>query len=408
MKILVALSRFPWPTNKGDKLRAWHQLLGMSNKNEVHIFCLTDEIVQPEDLEKAKSVFASVHVFSLKKMGIIQRLSLNVFQQNPFQVAYFSDRNAIAQFKSLVNEIQPEVVYCQLARMAEFCRDLNDCRKIIDYQDAFSIGLERRIANEPWWKKPFVSNEAKRLKKYEAQILEDFEIRTMISDQDAKLINHPQNTSFKIIPNGVDTNHYKPEPRARVIDLLFTGNMQYEPNVNCVKYVVEKVIPLLVNEYPYIQFVAAGMNPARELQQLKSRNLQLTGWVDDLRNYYQQSRIFIAPMQIGIGMQNKILEAMSMGLPVITSSLANNAIGAVHGKEIWIANTPEKVAEAVSYLLSNTELAITIGQNARNLMVEQFSWEKQNDKLCCLMNPNNNEELVHSESFRNSSHVKIK
>jgi hypothetical protein len=92
LKILVALSRFPWPTNKGDKLRAWHQLLGMSNKNEVHIFCLTDEIVQPEDLEKAKSVFASVHVCSLKKMGIIQRLSLNVFQQNPTEMPLLNSR----------------------------------------------------------------------------------------------------------------------------------------------------------------------------------------------------------------------------------------------------------------------------------------------------------------------------
>lgn len=394
MKILVALSRFPWPTNKGDKLRAWHQLIGMSNKNEVHVFCLTDEVVQPQDLEKAKAVFASVHVFNLSKIDVLTRLSLAVFQKIPFQVAYFSDRKAIAEFKSLVQQINPEIVYCQLARMAEFCRDIENCRKVIDYQDAFSIGLERRIANEPWWKKYVVSMEAKRLKTYESQILEDFEQRTMISEQDAKLIAHPLNTSLKIIPNGVDTDFYKPEPRARVIDLLFTGNMQYEPNVNCVSYVVDKVIPLLTKEFPHIQFVAAGMNPAKELQQIKSRHLQLTGWVDDLRNYYQVSRIFIAPMQIGIGMQNKILEAMSMGLTVITTTLANNAIGAIHGKEIWIANTPEKVAEAVSYLLNNTELAINIGHNARKLMVEQFSWDKQNAKLIRLMDACVSEDLL--------------
>ncbi len=394
MKILVALSRFPWPTNKGDKLRAWHQLIGMSNKNEVHVFCLTDEDVQPQDLEKAKAVFASVHVFNLSKIDVLTRLSLATFQKIPFQVAYFSDRKAIEEFKSLVQQINPDIVYCQLARMAEFCRDIENCRKVIDYQDAFSIGLERRIANEPWWKKYVVSMEAKRLKNYESQILEDFEQRTMISEQDAKLIAHPLNTSLQIIPNGVDTDFYKPEPRARVIDLLFTGNMQYEPNVNCVIYVVDKVIPLLTKEFPHIQFVAAGMNPAKELQQIKSRHLQLTGWVDDLRSYYQVSRIFIAPMQIGIGMQNKILEAMSMGLPVITTTLANNAIGAIHGKEIWIANTPEKVAEAISYLLNNTELAINIGHNARKLMVEQFSWDKQNAKLIRLMDACVSEDLL--------------
>jgi len=91
--------------------------------------------------------------------------------------------------------------------------------------------------------------------------------------------------------------------------------------------------------------------------------------------------LFVAPMQIGIGMQNKILEAMSMGLPVITSSLANNAIGAKHGKEVWIADSPEKVAEGISYLLNNTELALSLGQSARELMLKKYSWTHQNEAL---------------------------
>jgi glycosyltransferase involved in cell wall biosynthesis len=157
--------------------------------------------------------------------------------------------------------------------------------------------------------------------------------------------------------------------------------MQYEPNVNCVLYLMRSVFPLLKDEFPHIQLVAAGKNPASELRNLKTGNLQLTGWVDDLRKYYRTARLFVAPMQIGIGMQNKILEAMAMGLPVITSSLANNAIGAKHGKEIWIADTPEKVAEGISYLLNNTELALRLGQSARELMLKKYSWAHQNQAL---------------------------
>jgi len=100
-----------------------------------------------------------------------------------------------------------------------------------------------------------------------------------------------------------------------------------------------------------------------------------------LRIYFKQARLLVAPMQIGVGMQNKLLEAMSMGIPVITSTLANNAIGATHGKHIWIADTPQKVAESISFLLNNTELAMKIGQNARQWMVEQYSWDKQNEQL---------------------------
>jgi len=195
------------------------------------------------------------------------------------------------------------------------------------------------------------------------------------------LIDHPNNKLLEVIPNGVDTDFYKPEPRAKTIDLLFTGNMGYEPNVNCVKFMITSVLPLLDKDFPHIQFVAAGKEPSADLKRIKSRHLQLTGWVDDLRKYYQQARIFIAPMQIGIGMQNKILEAMSMGLPVITTSLANNAIGAEHGKEVWIADSPEKVAEAITFLMNNTDLALKIGQNARNLMVNEYSWNKQNERL---------------------------
>jgi glycosyltransferase involved in cell wall biosynthesis len=144
---------------------------------------------------------------------------------------------------------------------------------------------------------------------------------------------------------------------------------------------MNEVMPILTKEFPFIQLVVAGKNPAKELTDLTSKSIQLTGWVNDLRIYFKQARLLVAPMQIGVGMQNKLLEAMSMGIPVITSTLANNAIGATHGKHIWIADTPQKVAESISFLLNNTELAMKIGQNARQWMVEQYSWDKQNEQL---------------------------
>jgi glycosyltransferase involved in cell wall biosynthesis len=265
--------------------------------------------------------------------------------------------------------------------MAEFVKELPPEKLAIDYQDAFSKGLERRVSLESSWKKRLVESEFIRLRAYESKIFERFGKKFIISEQDQGYIQHPSRKEIVILPNGVDVDHYRPEPSAKTIDLLFTGNMQYEPNVNCILYLVKKVFPLLKEEFPHLQLVAAGKNPTSELRNLKSGNLQLTGWIDDLRKYYRTARLFVAPMQIGIGMQNKILEAMSMGLPVITSSLANNAIGAKHGKEIWIADSPEKVAEGISYLLNNTELALRLGQSARELMLKKYSWSHQNAAL---------------------------
>jgi sugar transferase (PEP-CTERM/EpsH1 system associated) len=381
LRILVVLSRFPLPTDKGDKLRAWHHLQGMAEKHEVFLFCLSDEPVNPIDLDRVKEVCKDVRLLRTNKLLIYLRLAFNFLSNKPFQVRYFTSAGAKRQFQTYFNQVKPDQVFCQLARMAEYVRSLRNVQKVIDYQDAFSKGLERRLHHTSWLKRFVIRLEYKRLLKYEADIFDDFDQHFIISAQDAELIGHPHRSRIRILPNGVDVEHYRPEPVAKTIDLLFTGNMQYEPNVNCILYLVKEVLPLFKEEFGHIQLVAAGKDPARELYRLNARNLHLTGWVEDLRKYYRQSRIFVAPMQIGIGMQNKILEAMSMGMPVITSTLANNAIGAKHGKEIWIADTPAKVAEAISYLLTNTELALQLGQNARELMLRRYSWAEQNHQL---------------------------
>jgi sugar transferase (PEP-CTERM/EpsH1 system associated) len=381
VRILFALSRFPLPADKGDKLRAWNHIVDLAKEHQVYIYAQTDEPIDAEQLNILKSVVEDVCVVRISKPLALLRLMKAFFVKTPFQVAYFSSRNSIRRFNAYAREVQPDLVWCQLARMALHVDGIEHPKRILDYQDAFSKGLERRIASESFLKRILVQMEFKRMQAFERLVFEKFSRRYIISEQDAAYIQHPRRSELKILPNGVDIEQYKPEPAARSIDLLFTGNMRYEPNVNCVQYLVREVLPLLNDEFPHIQLVAAGKNPAPELYKLKSAQLKLTGWIPDLRKYYSRARLFVAPMQIGIGMQNKILEAMSMGLPVITSSLANNAIGGVHGKDIWVADTPQKVAEGISYLLNNTDLAIRIGQNARNLMVEKFSWQHQNNLL---------------------------
>jgi sugar transferase (PEP-CTERM/EpsH1 system associated) len=381
LKIVVALSRFPYPTDKGDKLRAWFQIQSLCKQHDVHLFCLNEEVINKEYIETVSSICASVTIVNISKPSIYFRLLKNLFTKLPFQVAWFNSKIAKRKFNQLLKQVKPDAIYCQLARMAEYCKDLPQIIKILDYQDAFSKGLERRINHEPIWKKWLVKMEYERLKTYETKIFDYFTQCTIISKQDAELIDHPRNKELVIIKNGVDSDYFKPEPNAKTIDLLFTGNMQYEPNVNCVLYIMNEVMPILTKEFPFIQLVVAGKNPAKELTDLTSKSIQLTGWVNDLRIYFKQARLLVAPMQIGVGMQNKLLEAMSMGIPVITSTLANNAIGATHGKNIWIADTPQKVAESISFLLNNTDLAMKIGQNAREWMVEEYSWDKQNEYL---------------------------
>ncbi|MFN4121928.1 MAG: glycosyltransferase [Flavobacteriales bacterium] len=381
MKILATLSRFPYPSNKGDKLRAYHQLKYLAINHEVHLFCLSDEVVDDWQIKHMQEYFASIHVFKLNKASIGWRLLLNFFGHKPFQVAYFTDATAKKKLMELREQIQPDLIYSQLVRMAEYVRDMKGVQKFIDYQDAFSKGLQRRLKFNNWFKRIFINMEYKRMKSYEESVFDDFDQCGIISLQDANHFPASQRNRFHIIPNGIDSDYFAPAGLEKKIDLLFTGNMQYEPNVNCVHYIIQKVLPLLFEKYPDLYLMAAGTSPVPSLRRAEGRHLKLTGWVDDLRDYYDQARIFIAPLQISIGMQNKILEAMSMGLPVITTSICNNPIGAKHARDLIVADTPFDCAMAIEQLLSNPEMAKEIGQNARKFIEKKFKWDKQNARL---------------------------
>ena len=132
----------------------------------------------------------------------------------------------------------------------------------------------------------------------------------------------------------MDTEFYKPVKRKKEYDLVFTGNMGYPPNVNSVIFLTEKILPVVRKKMPDIKIMFAGASPDPKVKAVNSENIKVTGWVDDIRNYYAKAKIFIAPMQIGTGLQNKLLEAMAMKIPCISSPLANNALEAEDGKEI--------------------------------------------------------------------------
>ena len=150
--------------------------------------------------------------------------------------------------------------------------------------------------------------------------------------------------------------------------------MSYPPNVESALFLVNRVMPVLISQGRQVKLVIAGANPSPEILNLKNENVEVTGWVDDMREYYSASRISVAPMFISIGLQNKIIQAMSMNVPCIVSSLANNAIGAEHGKNILIADSPEEYARQIAMLLEKPEVAASIAGEGRLFVQNNFDW----------------------------------
>jgi sugar transferase (PEP-CTERM/EpsH1 system associated) len=376
MKIFVLLSRFPYPLEKGDKLRAFHHIKELSKKHKVILCALTDKEVKQSSIDILSKYCESIEVIKLPKWKIyVNLLNQLLFTNKSLQVAYFYNEKAQTKIDDLIAKYQPDHIYCQLIRVAEYVRK-SKINKTLDYMDALARGMERRIEDAPLYLKWFLKLETTRLLRYEHFIFEDFNNHLIISEQDRKLIVNINNDKIKVVPNGVDYETYKHNDVKKEYDLIFTGNMGYPPNVDSVVYLINNVMPLVWGQHPEIRVIIAGAQPSSKVLKLKSERVIVTGWVEDISEYYSKSKIFIAPMQIGTGLQNKLLEAMAMKIPCITSELANNALGATHNKDILIGVSPNDYKKHIINLINNVELQKKIGQQGYNFVKENYTWEE--------------------------------
>jgi sugar transferase (PEP-CTERM/EpsH1 system associated) len=384
MKIFVILSRVPYPLEKGDKLRAFHQLRELKKKHEIVLCCLNDGRELTDSAKLAlDGICNELHIFNLKKWRIFLNLCYSFINGKPFQVMYFYQRPIRKAISKLIAQTKPDKIYCQLIRTAEYAKDEHDYYKVLDYQDAFSKGMSRRKQKAKWPLKEVFGLESKRLIAYENIIFEYFESKTIISEEDRRFIYHPERKDIAIITNGIETDFFHPEFKVpKKYDLVFTGNMSYPPNIETAEYIVNEIMPALRKKRPEATLLLAGSSPHKRVKALeKSKGVTISGWIDDIRSAYASGRIFIAPMQIGTGLQNKLLESMSMEIPSITSPLANRALKAKDNQDLIVRNDVDGYVEAICLLLDDEALSIKIGKAGRLFVKTHFSWEESVRKL---------------------------
>ena len=380
MKILMLIPRVPYPLDKGDKLRAFHHIKSLSKNHEIILCALNDSKLHIKAIVSLKPFCKSIHFINISFLRKSFNILLAFFSGKPLQVGYFYNKKAQKEINKIIKETKPDHIFCQLIRVTEYVKNF-DIPKTLDYQDVFSKGIERRIQSAYFLKKQIFKLEYKRLLKYENEIFSYFDNKIIISKPDRDFIPHPEKEKIHIIPNGVDYDYFKAVEHKKEYDILFTGNMKYPPNVNSVEYLVKEILPEVYKIKPNVNLLIAGANPHFRVKNLRSKKVHVSGWVKDIRECYEKSRIFIAPMQIGTGLQNKLLEAMAMKLPCITSQLANKALEAKNNVEILIGNNPSEYANHIISLLENEEFSNNIAAKGDEFVHENFNWETATKKL---------------------------
>ncbi len=361
----------------------------LSANHEVYLFALSEEELAFDIKEHLLAFCKEVHCFKQSPTNSMMQALKGFIMNRPLQAGYFYNSRLHQSLIAFSNNVRPDVIFFQLVRTAEYARHLNARVKVIDYMDTFSAGYKRMSQKTSGIQRFIYSLEAKRLAQYESEIFTRFDKHLIISEQDRQEIQHPSKSSIQIIPNGVDLSYFKHDQHGKKYALLFHGNMNYLPNVDCALYIANEILPLLHKRNRNLTLLISGASPQKKVRQLSSRTgITVTGWLDDVRTAYAASQIFIAPLQMGTGIQNKILEAIAMQLPCVVSPLAADALMLQHGEHVLIGKTPDEYCDHIERLTADPQLRLYLTTKAYQYIQTQFIWEDSVYKLANFISSN--------------------
>lgn len=380
-KLVVMLSRVPYPLEKGDKLRAFHHIKQLSNSYDIYLFAITKPSANNQIAENLLKEFCKeIHFVPVNILEKIIGTMESFFHFRPLQIGLFHNLFTQRKIDRIIHRISPDAVFVQLHRMAPYVSNIA-VPKVIDLQDAFSMGVSRRLHRVNMFLRPLYWFEYLLLKRYEQKMVQQFDKTIIISEVDRKWIDPNHEKGILLVQNGVDFEFYQSEKIGKEYDLLFTGNMGYMPNIDAAEFLIKEIMPIVWKSLPATKVVLAGATPHSRVQNLASDRVLVTGFVDDLRVYYQRSKVFVAPMRMGSGLQNKLLEAMAMQIPSITSDVANKALKATDKQEIIVANNAKEIAEAIVMILSHEFDTTQLCANAFQFISNRYNWDSQTEIL---------------------------
>lgn len=386
MKILFLSQRVPYPPNKGDKLRSFNIIKHLSRNHKISLLCLSDNAAERKYAEELSSYCCSVDIVVMSKLQSRLQSIFALFSSRPLTCGYFCSEALKTLVAGRLQSEAPDLVLVYCSSMAQYVEHLPDIPKLLDFVDIDSEkwSMYARYARFPM--KHLYRLESRRLRKYEAVLAESFQHSFFVSEQEAadfKKLVSPFST-ISPVQNGVDCEMFKPSSaQYDKSSLVFTGAMDYFANIEAIRFFVAEILPLIRNSVPRVTLTIVGSNPSEEIRSLPGKypNITVTGSVDSVQPYVVNAAVFVAPMRIARGVQNKILEAMAMGVPVVTTSSGFEGISAVPGRDIFVENEPERFARQVVQLMSDDRLRGAVSKCARNTVEEYYSWSANLAKL---------------------------
>jgi len=380
--ILFLAHRVPYPPDRGDKIRSWHILKALCEIADVHVAALCDDSRDMTHLRFLNRHAATIAVFPRHVPRDEAALKALLFGGSA-SVRAFANRDLAAYVHDVLGEQDIKTIFAFSGQMGQYVpTDRGARRFIMDFVDMDSAKYAEwgRVNGLAGRANRF---EAKRLLAFEMKTARRADVSTFVSAAEADLFCESTGLGpdkVQVLENGIDLVQYAPEAVAgepisgRVV---FTGQMDYAPNVEAVCDFVRDVWPAVRAARPDASFAIVGRNPTPLVQALASDSVIVTGEVPDTRIWLQQAAVVVAPLKLARGIQNKVLEAMAMAKPVVASSAAAQGIDAVAGRELLVVDDAAAQAAAIVHLINNPVDAENVGRAARARVVGRYGWDAQ-------------------------------
>lgn len=388
--LLFLSHRIPYPPDKGDKIRSWHLLQHLARQWQVHLGAFVDD---PDDWRHApvlERICADVKLQRIEPKSRKLRSLTGLLTGEALSLPYYRNAELAAWVDAkLAAGIDAIVVYS--STMAQFVMQPDATRRIMDFVDIDSDKWLQYAETKTWPMSWIYRREGRCLLDWERKVAQRFDASLFVSDNEAtdfRKLAPESADKISYFNNGVDAEYFSPEVEysmphpAGTRALVFTGAMDYWPNVDAVTWFAREVLPLVRQQFPDTVFYIVGSNPSPEVRALESEAVIVTGRVEDVRPYLAHAAAVVAPLRIARGIQNKVLEAMAMAKTIVSSPQALEGIAARLDTEILRADTPTTFAAAVGQVLQGFDC----GQAARSRVVNDYSWAASLSRVDSLLN----------------------
>jgi len=395
--LLYLAHRFPYPPNKGDKVRSYHLLKHLATKHRVFLGTFIDDPADEVHVETVAALCAGLHVARLRPR-VARAASLRALSSGESMTTrYYRDRGLQDWVEATCQSERIDAGLAFSSAMAQYFRPPSPVPMLIDFVDVDSEKWNQYSNALTWPLSWLYRRESSLLLAFERASAARAARSFFVTKSETALFQRlaPECSSrVETLCNGVDSSYFAPDPdRASPFGvetcaddpdapaLVFTGAMDYWPNIDAVTWFAQAVMPPLRELRPKARFYIVGRNPSRSLRSLESDAVAVTGTIADVRPYLQHATVVVAPMRIARGVQNKVLEAMSMGRPVVASAACAEAIDARPGSELMTAATLGEFVRQIESLLCDPDQAALMGDSARRCVLRNYSWESNLARL---------------------------